>query len=137
MYIKFTLTHCWHLDFAVDRVRDKPAWGKNVGEKTKVQSEREFDVADVHIEPRRLVVVVLHPLAHADKAGLLIRGLPRSANIHLHDQSSRSCVHLENAGVELRMLTWKLELKKVKVVNIGDKIFNGVNYERSVKPSGT
>ena len=54
--------------------------------KIKVQSESDIDVDDVHIEPRRLVVIVLHPLAHADKAGLLIRGLPRSAYIHLHDQ---------------------------------------------------
>ena len=59
--------------------------------KIKVQSESDIDVDDVHIEPGRLVVIVLHPLAHADEAGLLIRGLPRSANIHLHCQSSRLC----------------------------------------------
>ena len=96
--------------------------------KIKVQSESDIDVDDVHIEPRRLVVIVLHPLAHADEAGLLIRGLPRSAYIHLHDQWSRMCVHLNKAGVELRTLTWILVLKKVKVVKIRDEMYTGVNY---------
>ena len=73
--------------------------------KTKDQSESDFEVGDVRFEPRRLVVVILHPLAHADEAGLLIRGLPRSTRVHLHDQSSRSCVHLDKAGVALRTLT--------------------------------
>ena len=72
--------------------------------KTKDQSESDFDVGDVRFEPRRLVVVVLHPLAHADEAGLLIRRLPRSARFHFHDQSSRMYVHLNKAGVELRTL---------------------------------
>ena len=89
--------------------------------KTKDQSESDFDVGDVRFEPRRLVVVVLHPLAHADEAGLLIRGLPRSARFHFHDQSSPTCVHL-NA------FTRKLVLRKVKVVNIGDEMYTGVNY---------
>ena len=78
------------------------------------------------------MVVVLHPLAHADEAGLLIRGLPRSASVHLHDQSSRTCVYLDKAGVELRRLNRELELKKVKVANIRDGIFNGVIFGRSI-----
>ena len=42
------------------------------------------------------------------------------------------CAHLDKAGVELRTLIWKLVLKKVKVVNIGDEMYNGVTYERSI-----
>ena len=101
----FTLTHCRHLDLAVNWVRDEPAKVKIfmlVISKTKDQSESDFGVGDVRFEPRRLVVVILHPLAHADEAGLLIRGLPRSARFHFHDQSSRMYVHLNKAGVELR-----------------------------------
>ena len=96
--------------------------------KTKDQSESDFDVGDVRFEPRRLVVVVLHPLAHADEAGLLIRGLPRSARFHFHDQSSPMYVHLSKAGVELRTLLLEMVLRKVKVVNIGDEMYTGVNY---------
>ena len=87
------MAHCWHFYLAVDWVRDEPARGQGL-----------IIIFDVHIEPGRLMVVVLHPLAHADEACLLIRGLPRSARIHLHDQSSRTCVHLDKAGVELRWL---------------------------------
>ena len=86
----FTLTHCRHLDLAVNGVRDEPAKGKMKifmleMSKTKDQSESDFDVGVVRFEPGRLVVVILHPLAHADEAGLLIRGLPRSARFHFHD----------------------------------------------------